>query len=393
MAREYFAVIPGNYITHLLNKFTTYSDNGEYKRMPYVKWRELKQLSKLDKVRIVCLCNSGDKIEQIIYSSVVFNADEGFFKFSLSDKGLESLNITWSRLRPNSSNMVKYEDNINSILEDIKNNNPTIISNSGDKSSITYYDNNLSSLTAQVAYATSGPSVISSQLDELQKRYNEIMETINNNKKKKENKEKPMNTNDMFNFDFGPIKDSKIRMSMYGFAIPNSTGKYVSYDIEHNRIMDVQILNFACAGMFYKIPKPLNKINVGDVVYHNGIPMFVREISEDRTRFTVIDTNEGTEKSILPAHSPFGFDYLTTLVSLMDSFDMPADEDNPFGHMLPLILLNNSNDNNSMLPLMMMMSGKMDMNNPMMLFALSGNLNMDMNNPFMAMAMMKMFDK
>jgi hypothetical protein len=157
-------------------------------------------------------------------------------------------------------------------------------------------------------------------------------------------------------------------------------------------MMDVQILNFNCAGMFYKVPKPLNKIVVGDVVFHNGVPMFVREISEDRTRFTVIDPEEGTEKSILPAHSPFGFDYLTTLMSLMDGFDMPASEDNPFGNMLPLILMNNSKTSDQTLPLMFLMNGKMDMSNPLMLLALSGN-NLNANNPLMIMAMMKMFDK
>ena len=206
--------------------------------------------------------------------------------------------------------------------------------------------------------------------------------------KEKENKE--MNTNDMFNFDFGALNNSKIRMSMYGYAIPNSAGKYVSYDIEHNRMMDVQILNFNCSGLFYKMPKPLGKIVVGDVVFHNGIPMFVREISEDRTRFVVIDPNEGTEKTILPAHSPFGFDYLTVLVSVMDSFDVPADANNPFGNMLPLLLLGNSNSADNLLPLMLMSGGKFDFDNPLMLLTMTGG-NFDTSNPLVLMAMMKAF--
>lgn len=204
-----------------------------------------------------------------------------------------------------------------------------------------------------------------------------------------------MNTNNIFDFDFGVVpEDQKIRMSMYGYAIPNEAGKYVSYDAKNNCMMDVQILNFNCTGMFYKIPKPLSKINVSDVIFHNGIPMFVREISEDKKRLTVIDPREGTEKSILPAYSPFGFDYITTLVSLMDSFDNePANKDNPFGKMLPFVLMNNGQTADQTLPLLFMMNGKMDMDNPMMLLALSGNNNLNINNPLMLMAMMKMFDK
>ncbi len=204
-----------------------------------------------------------------------------------------------------------------------------------------------------------------------------------------------MNTNNIFDFDFGVVpEDQKIRMSMYGYAIPNEAGKYVSYDAKNNCMMDVQILNFNCTGMFYKIPKPLSKINVSDVIFHNGIPMFVREISEDKKRLTVIDPREGTEKSILPAYSPFGFDYITTLVSLMDSFDNePANKDNPFGKMLPFVLMNNGQTADQTLPLLFMMNGKMSIDNPMMLLALSGNNNLNINNPLMLMAMMKMFDK
>ena len=77
----------------------------------------------------------------------------------------------------------------------------------------------------------------------------------------------------------------------------------------------------------------------------------------------------------------------------MDTFDVPADDDNPFGNMLPFILMSNGQTSNQSLPLLMLMNGKMDMDNPMMLLALSGNNNFDMNNPFMVMAMMKMFNK
>lgn len=97
----------------------------------------------------------------------------------------------------------------------------------------------------------------------------------------------------------------------------------------------------------------------------------------------------------MPAQSPFGFDYVTTLVSLVDGFcgDCDPDEDNPFGSMLPFLFMSNGDMKNNLLPLMLMGDGKMDFSNPLMLLALSGDGKMDMNNPLMIMAMMKGFNK
>lgn len=233
-----------------------------------------------------------------------------------------------------------------------------------------------------------------SGVDELRQQFKEMNKNIDALKQKMEDKDKMTNTNmnNMFNFDFGPINQNTLRMSMYGYAIPNRDGKYVSYDVEHDRLMDVQVLNFNCDNMFYKVPKPLNKISDGDIVFHNGIPMFVEDVSDNR--LTVIDPQDGTEKTILALQSPFGFDYITTLVSLMDGFcgDCEPDEDNPFGNILPFLLMSNNGDMNNTLPLLMMMNGKMDFDNPMMLLAMS-NGNFDTTNPLMLMALMKSFNK
>ena len=233
-----------------------------------------------------------------------------------------------------------------------------------------------------------------SGVDELRQQFKEMNKNIEALKQKMEDKDKMANTNmnNMFNFDFGPINQHTLRMSMYGYAIPNREGKYVSYDVEHDRLMDVQVLNFNCDNMFYKVPKPLNKISDGDIVFHNGTPMFVEDVNDNR--LTVIDPQDGTEKTILALQSPFGFDYITTLVSLMDGFcgDCEPDEDNPFGNILPFLLMSNNGDMNNALPLLMMMNGKMDFDNPMMLLAMS-NGNFDTTNPLMLMALMKNFNK
>ena len=211
-----------------------------------------------------------------------------------------------------------------------------------------------------------------------------LTETVKEIIDKYEN-EKEKNNSMNFNFDFGPV-DSSVRMSMYGMAIKNASGTYVAYDAKSGQIMDVDILNFEGANKFiYKMPATLSQIAVGDVVIHARKPMFVQEVRKDN-RLCVMDIFDGEEKTIVPAKSPFGFDFVTKVVSLFD-FNSSADASNPFGNMLPFLMLSDSNrtDTENLLPLMLMTSGNMDMSNPMMLWALMGNRT---NDPIMlAMAM------
>ena len=364
--------------------------------MPYVKWKELKRLSELDKVKLECRREVETiKVWRVKFSSLTFERDESFCSFFenlLVNENLVPLNINWQPQTPTEMTQDMFNKFLNNATITASVNTVPTVECSTNVSQGEAYSNMATSINAAIPITygyTDHTNTINNEIDYLKKAYSDIMNKLNESDDN--NKESTMNTNDMFNFDFGVISDSKIRMSMYGYAIPNKLGKYVAFDVEHNRIMDVQILNFNCAGMFYKIPKPLTKIDAGDVIFHNGVPMFV--VLVDDNRFTVIDPQEGTEKTILPSHSPFGFDYVTCLVSLMDSFDAPADDDNPFGNMLPFILMSNGQTSDQTLPLLMMLNGKIDMDNPMMLLALSGNNNINMNNPLMVMAMMKMFNK
>ena len=118
--------------------------------------------------------------------------------------------------------------------------------------------------------------------------------------------------------------------------------------------------------------------------------MFVTETGND---ITAVDVKAGEKKIILPTKSMFGFDFVTKLVCLIDFGAMNASEENPFGNMMPLLLLGNRdsygrNDNMStLLMLSMMGGGKMnfDMSNPLMLLALMGNGGSDDILPFLLM--------
>lgn len=402
---KYQAIIPGNYITMWLNLFSKAVSRGEYKRIDYKTWKELKELSAVNKLRILIrkddrTCATLDEIRFIFPSDakktfLAFIKPNPFLAF-LETELLEDgkIDIEWEFC--NEMNDCKiadgaiYNNDVSNITYTTGSIGTATTTTATTVSSTDYYRPN----TISINYGDINGWAVSSEFDTVSNTLKELSKTLNDHINKENKDENKMNTNDMFNFDFGVISDNKIRMSMYGYAIPNEAGKYVAYDLEHNRMMDVQVLNFNCAGMFYKIPKPLTKITYGDIVFHNGVPMFVCGINEERTRFTVIDPKEGAEKTILPAHSPFGFDYLTCLVSLMDSFDMPANENNPFGNMLPLLLMSNGQTSDQTLPLYLMMNseGNLEFNNPYMLMAMS-NSNMNMNNPLIVMAMMKMFNK
>lgn len=201
---------------------------------------------------------------------------------------------------------------------------------------------------------------------------------------KEEKENKTMN----FNFDFGPV-DSSVRMSMYGMAVKNANGNYVAYDAANKRIMDVDILNFDGANKFmYKMPVAVKDVAVGDIVVHMRKPMIVLNANEDNT-FTVVDVYNGEEKIIIPANSPFGWNFMTKVVSFINFGS--ADASNPFGNMLPLLLLSDSKSkDDNLLPLMLMANGNMDMSNPMMMYALMGNRT---NDPLMLMLAMGAFNK
>lgn len=184
--------------------------------------------------------------------------------------------------------------------------------------------------------------------------------------KKEDNK---MN-NKIFNFDFGPVKGDNIRMSMYGLAVKNRDGNYVAWDKVNENIMNVDILNFNGDGLMYKIPVAIKDIKDGDIVIHNKVPMFVLEVFEKS--LDVIDIYSGERKSIMLARSPFGFNFATKVISLIDFGAMSGDtpsEDNPFGNMWPLLMLGDSGSIDPMM-LALMCASKGDCANPMMMYAL-----------------------
>lgn len=206
--------------------------------------------------------------------------------------------------------------------------------------------------------------------------------TINNNNKE--------NNAMKFNFDFGPVNGSMVRMSLYGLAVKNKAGTWVSYDAKVGDIMDVDILNFDGAKFLYKMPVATKDIAIGDVVIHNGIPMFVIAIAVNGAYITAVDPINGERKDIMLPKSPFGFNFATKVVNLLGNLNTGADASNPFGNLGLMLMLNDNKDMGDLLPLMMMTgnTGAFDMSNPLMLYALMGKDSKSSDNILPLMLMM-----
>lgn len=215
-----------------------------------------------------------------------------------------------------------------------------------------------------------GTIAISSDVDCLRADINSIRKELDQmTKKDKENK------NMMFNFDFGKVTSDAVRVSMYGIAVKSVDGRYVSYDSKTHSIMDVEILNMPAGDFLYKMPVAIKDVKAGDVVIHNRVPMFVVDVHESTLK--VIDIREGSEKEIYLTKSPFGFNFATKVVSLMDMTGAKADESNPFGNMLPFMLMGENKDFDPMMLMLLGQNGSAAAltQNPMMMYFLMKDTN------------------
>ena len=297
-----------------------------------------------------------------------------------------------------SSAWIPDEDNISKILEKLNATPITVVSH--DEDCITGKVASVNSNTIFTDTIASTTTTLGSQIeaikdkcamidnDYIDDRINKVLNeqnTFNNNvdDKKGNNKMKAVN------FDFGPCTNDNIRMSMYGLAVKNAAGTWVSYNPESKEIIDVDIFNFDGGKFLYKMPVAIKDVKVGDIVIHNRKAMFVTEVAE--AGMTAIDPQAGEEKKILLTKSPFGFNFATKVVSLFNMTSDAPTPDAPFGNMLPFLMMSESNgefDMNTMLMLSMMGGqGSMDFaKNPMMMyFLMKDTKNMDELLPLMFM--------
>lgn len=429
---------PPNVFDKVLDKFSQAVQDGKYHKLDYVFWRKLKTTK--NSVRIVVKSDLNGKIffdifpDTYIMNSFFADGIDGSFgeylvdnvcniftndyTIECSEKFLEYKMRRAKKTTEKNNNISKYtkvydktddldytkvydktgwmaefscantisDEEVQKILGEL---NTTPITIVPDNDCMT---GKVASINSNAIFATSTPDTITlgSQInaiedkcamidnDYIDGRINKVLNeqnTFNNNVDNKKGNKKMK----AFNFDFGPCTTDNIRMSMYGLAVKNANGTWVSYNPESKEIIDVDIFNFDGGKFLYKMPVAIKDIAPGMVIVHNRKAMFVIEVGD--SGITVVDPQAGEEKKILPTKNCFNFNFYTRVVSLFDSFmkspeNAPSAE-NPFGNMLPLFMMSEN-------------SGEFDMNTMLMLSMMSGQGGMDFSkNPMMMYFLMK----
>lgn len=422
---------PPNIFDKILDRFSQAVQDNKYQKLDYVFWRKLKTSKNM--VRIVVKSDLNGKlffdiypdVYTINYSFFVDGIDGSFGKYLLdnicniftdkyaikcSEKLFEYKMRKAKKTTEKNNDISKTRDDLDytkvcagwntefstawtisdeeaqKILGEL---NATPITVVPDSDCMT---GKVASIDSNAIFATSTPGTITlgSQIDAIKDkcamidndyiddRINKVLNeqnTFNNNVDDKKGNKKMK----AFNFDFGPCTTDNIRMSMYGLAVKNANGTWVSYNPESKEIIDVDIFNFDGGKFLYKMPVAIKDIAPGMVIVHNRKAMFVIEVVD--SGITVVDPQAGEEKKILPTKNCFNFNFYTRVVSLFDSFmkspeNAPSVE-NPFGNMLPLFMMSEN-------------SGEFDMNTMLMLSMMSGQGGMDFSkNPMMMYFLMK----
>ena len=240
-------------------------------------------------------------------------------------------------------------------------------------------------------YATVAEKADKVAVDTLSDRINLLENKIAEKLDKKENEKMGIDMKKM-GFDFGPC-GSAVKLSMYGLAIKNAVGEWVSYNKDTKEIINVDILNFDAKGLIYKMPVAAKDVEVGDVIIHNGVVMFVEGINKDEETkkmqsVIAVDPKMGEVKEIILTKNMFGFNFITKVVNLFEMIAEKPSEDNPFGNMLPLMMFGEEHGDLAVMAMMMnSKGGKELMSNPMMFMALKDKKDLD---PMMLMMLMNM---
>lgn len=342
----------------LLDDFTKAVSAKQVERIPYADWKKLKSAKAWnieDDIDFLPIVRIFDDDDRLLFKSTM---DDDSFGTFISDevfgKGVSTMppkdNDTYSW----NDTKLTYSYNPNGTITNVDYNRS--ISNND------YYNTYGTTLGFT---DVSSPYVTKAELEHAIKHPT--------NKSTKENNKEMKG----FNFDFGPIKTDSVKISVYGLAVKNTNGTYVSYDATKGNLMDVDILNFDGSKFLYKMPVAIKDIKIGDVVVHNRIPMFVTDIGADAKSLVVVDPVNGEKKDIMLTRSPFGFDFATKIVNIIGN--MSADADNPFGNIWMFALVSGDDKNTSgdssfanLAPLMLMNQTNLNID-PMMMLLLCDN--------------------
>lgn len=209
-------------------------------------------------------------------------------------------------------------------------------------------------------------------------------------------KKESNNMKKIFGTYFGKFNTNSLAMSIYGMAVKDTTGRYVTY--KDGEIIDVSEFLIPNMNYFFAMPIAITEIRVRDIILHQDKPMMCINGNDDGS-IRAIDFTTSEIKDIMPKKNPFGFNFVTKVVCpfgensfMMDGFG--ADSSNPFGNMLPMMMLMDDKDSTKdktdmMMMAMMMSGGHFDLtSNPMLMYMMMSDGESAID-PMMLMLMMQ----
>lgn len=170
-----------------------------------------------------------------------------------------------------------------------------------------------------------------------------------------------MNTNFM-NGMFGKIAPGMCKLSMSGGIAVKTSNGYKSYNVKSGRLTNCSNFVFGNTEEFFFVI-PTNKVEIGDIILIAGKPKCVIEV--EKNKITVINYEDATIDTVIPERHVFmGNTYFYGKIVSMFGNDFKGGKKG-MNKMMSYMMMSEmmkgnggmGSNNNSMLPMMLMMNG------------------------------------
>ena len=335
-----------------MDDFTAAVENKNFMKIPYSSWTLLKKVSNwegLISVEYTCKeLNFSNNKETV-------TLEDNYENFPFIDFFCGYCKYTWKHKKTDiTDNPIKTAE-VDSTQKAIKSSSTLLSSDSTSGTvSLSFLNDppiyNTSTNTNNSSYFSDSGllrTVTTNDLSQLKDRIDIVETKINSNERKESN---TMNMFSALNLDFGPVASNTIRISPFGLAIKTANREWHTYDAANQKIVDVSDFSFSLGDtpILYKMPVAPVAVAVGDLILHNGVPVYVIDFEDESNKaagIIVIDTDSNERKTILPVCNVFNFNFITKVVSLFNFgtgansiFGTPS-ADQPFGNILPMMMM------------------------------------------------------
>lgn len=352
-----------------MDDFATAVDEDEKsiyydQRIPYSSWKLLKKVSNWEGLISV---KYTDKELNFSNGKETVTLVDDFESFPFIDFFYNAFKYKWKRETDIIDDLLKTAEvdlTLNQAIEAVKLSGPSLSADSisGTISSSYLNDHQIYNTSTFGDYQTANTSTYTKynlagcglstvattdDLNQLTDRISVLETKINSNERKEPN---TMNMFSALNLDFGPVASNIIRISPFGLAIKTANREWHTYDAANQKIVDVSDFSFSLGEtpILYKMPVAPAAVAVGDLILHNGVPVYVIDFENAANKaagIIVIDTDSNEKKTILPVCNVFNFNFVTKVVSLFNFgtganslFGTPS-ADQPFGNILPMMMM------------------------------------------------------